>query len=269
LRAGHGVTSRSRSAFGNFNEQECCWLFARQSAFTILFSLISSLSVLQSISVPELLQRNSPNVRAAGIEHSGETLLRHLARRLGRPDLGGLDLLDIGCGVRFTQTLINRSLPFKSYTGIEVCSSRVQWLQQNVENKDERFSFIHWNVHNAMYNKKAPQTMSACEHLPTTGTYDIIMGFSLFTHLAPEDAAHLLRLTRKVLRPGGYLFFSAFCDESVHTFEDRVPEKSVLNAYYQTSYLKTLIEDAGWQVVSYEEPAPFIMSSFLCRPATS
>jgi 2-polyprenyl-3-methyl-5-hydroxy-6-metoxy-1,4-benzoquinol methylase len=187
------------------------------------------MGILTGINVPKELQRNDPKILADGVEHTGETLLTSLARRLGRRDLGGLDLLDVGCGVRFTQTLINRSLPFNSYTGIDVYLPVVEWLKENVESKDHRFHFFHWNVHNAMYNKEAPP-MSACETLPVKGSYDVITGYSLFTHLAPEDASLMLRLMRKAVRPDGFLFFSAFCDESLDTFEDRVPGRPLLNA---------------------------------------
>ena len=205
---------------------------------------------------------------AAGVEHTGEILLINLARRIGRPDLGGLDLLDVGCGVRFTQTLINRSLAFKSYTGIEVHLPIIRWLKENVEDKDERFRFFHWNVHNAMYNKQAPP-MTTFETLPGERSYDVIMGFSLFTHLAPEDASQMLKLMRKAVRPNGFLFFSAFCSESLDTFEDRVPGEPLLNAYYNPSYLQQLVQAEGWKIPSHEEPGAYIQDSFLCRPAQS
>ena len=91
------------------------------------------------INVPKEVQRNSPDVLAAGVEHSGEILLTNLAGLIGQHDLVDLDLLDVGCGVGFTQTLINRSLAFRSYTGIEVSLPIVQWLKENVESRDERF----------------------------------------------------------------------------------------------------------------------------------
>jgi SAM-dependent methyltransferase len=210
------------------------------------------------------LQRNDPNVLAAGVEDTGEILLTNLARRIGRPDLGGLDLFDVGCGVRFTQTLINRSLAFHSYTGIEVYLPIVRWLKENVESKDERFRFFHWNVHNAMYNQVAPP-MSMCEALPGEGSYDVIMGFSLFTHLAPEDASQMLKLMRKAARPDGFLFFSAFCSDSLETFEDRVPGKPLLNAYYNSSYLERLVKAEGWEVVSHEEPGAYYCALILMQ----
>ena len=220
---------------------------------------------LSSITVPDHLQRNAPNVLAEGVEETGESLLGRLAERIGRADLAGLDLLDIGCGVRFTQTLINRDLPFASYTGVEVSLPIVEWLKEHVESKDERFGFVHWNVHNALYNRQAPP-MDIHERLPVAGDYDLVMGFSLFTHLAPHDTARMLHLTRKVIRREGFLFFSAFCDDSVAKFEDRVPEKPLSQAYYNKRYLEDLIGQAGWALVSWEEPSAYIMSSFLCKP---
>jgi hypothetical protein len=79
---------------------------------------------LDCIIIPGHLQRNAPDVLADGVEQTGESLLRRLARRIGRSNLAGLDLLDIGCGVRFTQTVINRHLAFASYTALKsLCQS--------------------------------------------------------------------------------------------------------------------------------------------------
>jgi SAM-dependent methyltransferase len=50
---------------------------------------------------------------------------------------------------------------------------------------------------------------------PVASSYDVVTGFSVVTHQAPPDAAHLFRLARKVVRPGGVLVISAFCDDSV------------------------------------------------------
>ena len=141
----------------------------------------------------------------------------------------------------------------------------VEWLKEHVEARDERFRFVHWNVHNALYNPQAPR-MDSYQRLPVGRDYDLIMGFSLFTHLAPDDAACMLRLTRKAIHSDGFLFFSAFCDDSVQGFEDRVPDKPLVNAYYNREYLQHLINEANWALLSYEPPASYIMDSFLCRP---
>jgi hypothetical protein len=79
---------------------------------------------------------------------------------------------------------------------------------------------------------QAPR-MDTYQRLPVDGDYDLVMGFSLFTHLPPDDAACMLHLARKGVRGDGFLFFSAFCDDSVYRFEDRVPGKPLLKAYYK------------------------------------
>jgi hypothetical protein len=93
------------------------------------------------------------------------------------------------------------------------------------------------------------------------------MGFSLFTHLVPEDAASVLRFMRKAIREKGSLFFTAFCDDAVNQFGDRIPEKPLLNAYYNKRHLEELLRAAGWKTVSYAEPAGYMMDSFFCKPA--
>jgi SAM-dependent methyltransferase len=168
--------------------------------------------------------------------------------------LSGLDLLDVGCGVRFTQTLINRSIPFGSYTGLEVSLPIVQWLREHVERNDDRFKFVHWNVQNALYND-GPSALPMLSHLvlPVRGTFDVVTGFSLFTHLYPEDAAQMLRLMRKSVRPDGLLFFSALChDKSVETFNDVDPNHPLAEVRYSRTYLGSMLPQAGWELVSYE-----------------
>ncbi len=98
---------------------------------------------LQSIAVPAQLQRNAPNVLVDGVEERGQSVLGEMTRRMGRADLAGLDLLDVGFGVRFTQTLINRDLPFASYTGIEVPSAHHYLVRRAIQIR-------HWDVRNAL-----------------------------------------------------------------------------------------------------------------------
>jgi len=52
------------------------------------------MNILQVINVPKELQQNSPDVLATGVDHSAKILFANLPRRMGRPDLGDLDLLE-------------------------------------------------------------------------------------------------------------------------------------------------------------------------------
>lgn len=224
--------------------------------------------MLDHLDVPEELQRNAPRVREHGADHTGEVLIRLAMRRCGLDSLAECDVLDVGCGVRFTQALINRGIPFKSYSGVEVHRPIVDFLKASVEPHDPRFRYAHWNVRNTRYNPDGI-AMAAAASLPVPGTFDIAWLFSVFTHLDPEDTAAMLRLVRGQIRPGGRLMFSALIDERVDGFCDAVPASPLLRAVYHPRLMRDLVAQAGWRIVSEHDPDPehFVQATFVCAPA--
>lgn len=213
--------------------------------------------------VPEELHRNAPDVHAHGPEHTGSLLIRLVLQRLGLKDLSRCDVLDVGCGVRFTQAIINRDIPIKSYTGVDVHRPLIEYLKEKVD--DPRFFFAHWNVENGRYNP-AGVKMTPRASLPVEGTFDLIWLFSVFTHLDPSDTNSLLAILRRYIRPSGALFFSAFLDNSIDTFEARIPERPLDHPCYSEKYLTELAMTNGWHVLSVHEPEQFIQHHLVCRP---
>jgi SAM-dependent methyltransferase len=205
-------------------------------------------------------------VAAAGYEHTGQVLIDLAVRSAGLQSLEDVGVLDVGCGVRFTATIINRRIPIKSYTGLEVDRSIVDFLRDNVERHDPRFRFVCWDVANAMYNP-AGADLSTQAHLPVAGEFDLVWLFSVFTHLCPADSLALLRLIRKKIRPAGKLFFSAFIDDGLDGFEDRIKDQPLVNAYYGN--MRSLVGTAGWKIDAFhdKDPASFIQHYLVCSPA--
>ena len=166
--------------------------------------------MLERLDVPDHLHRNAREILEIGVEETGNALIELAIQRVGLVSLKHTDVLDVGCGVRFTQTLINRRIPIRSYTGIEVHRPIVDYLRERVEPFDDRFRFIHWDVQNAMYNPGARIRIGDTPSLPVSTSFDLIWLFSVFTHLDEGDAQALLSHIRSVVRPTGSLFFSAF-----------------------------------------------------------
>ena len=101
--------------------------------------------------VPPKFHCNSPDVIEMGPPADiGATLIDYLARQLGRTDLAGLDVLDLGCGTRFTDTFMNRPVPVGSYTGLETRRPHFEFLRDNAI--DPRLSFFHFDSYNPHYN---------------------------------------------------------------------------------------------------------------------
>jgi SAM-dependent methyltransferase len=219
------------------------------------------------IEIPSQFQRNSPNVLALGVENTGSTIINCGNELLGCSDLSGKDVLDIGCGSRFTQTIINRDLPIKSYTGIDLNEPLINYLNNNVQ--DSRFSFYYWHIYNAMYNTTG-QTLTKRVRLPLPQDkrFDVIWMYSVITHTYPADTECLLYILRRYIKKSGGLLFSAFLDNKIDTFEDRIKDQPLLNAYYNERFLRQIISKTGWQVESlYDKWAYAVMQNlFLCRP---
>jgi SAM-dependent methyltransferase len=128
-------------------------------------------------------------------ERSARALLAVMARQLGRNDLDCVHVLDIGCGVKITQALVNDGLPIGSYTGVDVSASVIDFLRSSVD--DPRFACHHVDFHNALYNptgvKMGPDAVLPVER----ADFDLICGFSLVTHLAPDDTKSILEISAR------------------------------------------------------------------------
>src|ERR1700742_211596 len=156
------------------------------------------------IEIPGEFHRNSPNVVALGVENTGEAIINRGNELLGLPDLSDKDVLDIGCGTRFTQTIINRSLPINSYTGVDIYKPVITYLADHV--MDSRFAFHYWHVYNVMYNAKGKKlTRKTRLPLPEDRTFDVIWMYSVITHTYPQDTEILFAILRRYIRPDGGL----------------------------------------------------------------
>lgn len=217
------------------------------------------------IEVPPEFIRNSRRVVTAGVEETGSLVLQNVVEVLGVTDLSAVDMLDVGCGVRFTQTILNRDIPIRSYTGVDVEPTLIRWLQANVG--DPRFTFAFWDVRNDMYNKRG-QPFTRESTLPVSGQYDLICLYSVFTHLSPSDADAMLHVLRPHVRATGQLLFTAFIDDTIDTFADRHPDKPLNVATYAEPFLRSLVEKAGWRVKKSipNRRDSYVAHQFLCGP---
>ena len=216
--------------------------------------------------VPEELQRNTEKVAEEGYETSGQRLMFLARDRTGLTDFSRSDILDIGCGVRFTVTIINRELPVKSYTGIEVHKPIVDFLSKEVD--DTRFAFHHWDVHNKLYNENG-NSMSSFDELPVYGQYYAqIWLFSVFTHQSPGDTLSMLNLTRKHIRDNGKMVFTCFINEELETFEDE--HGDLIHAHYGEKFFHSMIKNSGWSIdkwwwAEFRENNPY-GRMYVCSP---
>ena len=118
------------------------------------------------------------------------------------------DVLDVGCGVGRVAIGLTTYLTGR-YEGFDVDPELVAWCQENISPRYPNFRFTHVNVFNGTYNPQGAPARESVFPYPDA-SFDLIVGFSIFTHLLPEDANHYLSESRRVLRRGGRLLFTFF-----------------------------------------------------------
>jgi 2-polyprenyl-3-methyl-5-hydroxy-6-metoxy-1,4-benzoquinol methylase len=135
---------------------------------------------------------------------SAVEMIATVASEMGVGDLSGTSLLDIGCGVRFTQSFYGRKVPVKRYHGVDVDPQMIKYLSSNV--KDDRFSYTHIDVYNARHHRSGKPLSAETDIGTGAEKFDLICLFSVFTHLAPPDYRAMLNWRNSTSRPRGHSF---------------------------------------------------------------
>ena len=243
------------------------------------------------LSVPLEQRRGALRHDEQDYVESGHRLIQLLCRHLGRDSLADLAVLDMGCGTKLVQAMLDRDLPVGRYVGLDVNAEMIDYLKANVD--DERFTFHRLETHNEMYNPDG-EPLTPESRLPVEEhSFDLICLFSVFTHLAPHDYAAMLHVLRRYIKPDGMLLYSLFVNEPSdggHGFIDKmlpsieaslteedlqreppdfidwVPSKPLLIAAYSRRHALELVDGTGWQVESLNEPEEHIQHYIIARP---
>lgn len=216
--------------------------------------------------IPERFNRNSARVTALmPPEQSGRWLLERMGQHVGVDSYTDKAILDFGCGVRFSQAILNTGFKVGSYVGVDNYREMIEFLQSEV--RDSRFAFHHLDAYHPLYNKTG-QPMSATTTLPIAeGAFDIACMFSVITHQNPTDSESIFRILRRHIAPNGSLFFTYFADASIETFEDRSQEQNGGICFYHPDFLCALVERSGWRKVgAAAAEGPLIGDAFVFRP---
>jgi SAM-dependent methyltransferase len=218
------------------------------------------------LKVPPQFNRNSAKVTALmPPEEAGRWLLERMRQHVGFTTYASTSLLDFGCGVRFSQAIINTGLDIGRYVGVDIDRGMIDFLRDSVD--DDRFEYHFVDVHHPLYNASG-QPLTPSTPLPVANDFDIVSMFSVITHQTPADSRCIFTMLRRHVRHDGALFFTCFLDEGIESFEDRSPERNGGFCFFNRGFLVSLVEDCGWRMAgSAPGEGPIIGDSFVCRPA--
>lgn len=120
------------------------------------------------------------------------------------------NVVEIGCGVGRVAIPLTEILTDGTYLGTEVIRTHFEWCRDNIGARNPNFQFIYHDIHDTLHNPKG--TLHAKDiRLPVeSGTVDIILLHSVFTHMLRDEIVHYMREFRRILKPTGRVYASCF-----------------------------------------------------------
>jgi SAM-dependent methyltransferase len=148
---------------------------------------------------PDSIWPQSGSFVASGL-HSLRLLVEHAA--LKPRDR----VLDIGCGPsRLGFALAQYLNEHGSYDGFDVRREAIDWCRSTLSKEYPHFRFQvqHVDVFNGAYNRTGSVSPSTFTFPYPDNSMDVVVLFSVFTHMLPREVRHYLDEITRVLRPAG------------------------------------------------------------------
>jgi len=92
-----------------------------------------------------------------------------------------------------------------SYDGFDAAREPVQWCQDHISSRFSNFRFRHVDTFSPRYNPAGKVRGVELEFPYDSNRFDVTFAASVYTHMLPEEIAHFVAETARVLRPGGHL----------------------------------------------------------------
>jgi SAM-dependent methyltransferase len=135
----------------------------------------------------------------------------YLQKNVGlRPDA---TVLEIGSGIGRDAIPMTQILSPElggRYIGVDIIGRSVEWCSDNISRRHNNFQFIHYDVKDQLHNPNGTTTTNQI-HLPLENkSVDLVILWSVFTHMFESDILHYLNEFRRVIKDKGSIFFTCF-----------------------------------------------------------
>ncbi len=134
---------------------------------------------------------------------------------------GSGQLLDVGCGFgRTALALFHLIHPPGSYTGFDINPKIIAFAQKLFEQKERGglFHFDHFPIANSFYPQENATASAEEFQFPYEASrFDLVVMFSVFTHLCTAAMTNYVLNISRVMRAGGRVLTSAFLLENTPT----------------------------------------------------
>lgn len=120
-------------------------------------------------------------------------------------------ILDIGCGNgRVSMPMAKYLHEDTEYFGMDISKERIDWLKENVTSRYPNIKFVYTDLYNKMYNIDGKIKAKDYRFPFEDNSFDLVLLFSVFTHMLPEDVENYMKEVYRVLKKGGKCWITYF-----------------------------------------------------------
>ena len=110
-------------------------------------------------------------------------------------------ILDIGCGCGVMALYLQDYLDKQgSYVGVDLHRRSIKWCRRNIESTHQNFQFAHIDIQNPAYNPHGKQSGENFALPFDSGSFDVVLLKSVFTHTKPAELDNYLREIARLLK---------------------------------------------------------------------
>jgi SAM-dependent methyltransferase len=215
--------------------------FLRVLPYYIIEIFEPSIKTPAGIAVPPLWSMfDGPRDKQMFLRNSEEVL--SLYRQLG--NLGrNSRVLDIGSGLgRKTLSLPEFLGKNAQYVGVDITRQGIDWCNKNIAAGHPNFQFLQLNVFNARYNKRGTVRAGDYRFPFSENSFDLIAGWSVFTHMFPADIRNYLKETSRMLNSEGRCIFSFYVmtEKSFAAVRDKIASERIEFEFAESCFTDNL-----------------------------
>ena len=161
-------------------------------------------------------------------------------------------VLDVGCGSgRIARHFVDHTKAPGRYVGMDIQKPFIDWCTGHLSPANGRLEFYHQDIYNGAYNREGTGKASEYAFPFEDASFDVVVLYSVFTHLLAEDARNYLREISRLLKPGGRCFSSWFLMTPDVQVEYLLPNAKEGQVGYGFPHCVDVLEEAGLRVDEY------------------
>ncbi len=116
-------------------------------------------------------------------------------------------VLDVGCGIgRLAIPMAGFLDQDGGYEGFDIVPEGIEWCQQHISSPHDNVHFTLADLYNKEYNPKGSVPPAEYRFPYEDDAFDLVVLFSVFTHMLPDDVDRYVSEIARVLKKDGRVF---------------------------------------------------------------